>query len=162
MTASPFRPPEIGPFRRRHRAARVVHAAKRARAHQKTPLASPATWLAEAKKKWPDSQYIFSAGGEGQGNLCGRNVAACGKAGITPHVDFHGLRRSAGARWLELGASILEVSRLLGHQDVSTTARHYAGIADATLARVMDRSDAAEQVVGGNVVPIRVVGGRKG
>lgn len=51
---------------------------------------------------------------------------------------------------------------MLGHQDVSTTARHYAGIADATLARVMERSDAAEGTVGSNVVPIRVVGGRKG
>ena len=73
-----------------------------------------------------------------------RNVAACGKAGIAPRVDFHGLRRSAGTRWLELGVLILEVSRLLGHQDVPTTARHYAGIAEAPLARVMDRSDAAE------------------
>jgi integrase len=69
--------------------------------------------LAEARKKWPDSQYIFSAGGEGQGNLRARNVMACEKAKLPP-VDFHGLRRSAGARWLELGASILEVSRLLG------------------------------------------------
>lgn len=55
------------------------------------------------------------------------------------------------------GASILEVSRLLGHQDVSTTARHYAGIADATLARVMDKSDAAEEVgaAGSKVVQLR-------
>lgn len=58
--------------------------------------------LEAAKKKWPDSQYIFSNGGEGQGNLRACNVEACGRAGLDP-VDFHGLRRSAGARWLELG-----------------------------------------------------------
>jgi integrase len=85
-------------------------------------------------------------------NLRRDNVIACRKAGVTV-VDFHGLRRSCGARWLEVGIPLFHVSRMLGHADVSTTARHYAGLADSTLAAEIAKVNAAA-VQSGNVVPI--------
>lgn len=70
-------------------------------------------------------------------------VIAC-RAVVALGVDFHGLRRSCGARWIECGMPLLHVSRLLGHADVSTTAKHYAGIADGTLAAEIERVELAE------------------
>ncbi len=125
------------------RPAISVPASKSARARA-IPLDGRAQELLElARKAWPHPEYIFfQARCSTTGNLRRDTVLACQKAGITV-TDFHGLRRSCGARWLQLGASLLEVSRLLGHADVSTTARHYAGIADRTLAAVMERVDKA-------------------
>ncbi len=104
--------------------------------------------LALAKAQWhkgqgePDpSARIF--GDMDPHNLRRDTVFACQRAGVTV-CDFHGLRRSCGSRWYQLGYDLLKMSRLLGHADVSTTARHYAGIADDTLARAFDLVDAAD------------------
>lgn len=99
--------------------------------------------LDSARERWGDTGYIFADRLIRRDNFQRATAGACKKAGVTV-TDFHGLRRSAGARWLQCGASLLEVSRLLGHADISTTAKHYAGIADTSLARVMDRVDAME------------------
>lgn len=125
------------------RPAITVPASKSARARA-IPLDRRAQELLEiARETWPNSEYIFFASKTvTTGNMRRDTVKACQRADVTV-TDFHGLRRSCGARWLELGASLLEVSRLLGHASVSTTAKHYAGIADRTLAGVMDRVDAA-------------------
>lgn len=87
-------------------------------------------------------------------NLRRDNVIACRKAGVTI-IDFHGTRRSCGARWLEVGIPLLHVSRMLGHADVSTTARHYAGLADSTLALEIEKVNAAARANTDNVVSIR-------
>lgn len=94
--------------------------------------------LEEAKVLWGTDRYVFSRGKFGSGNLRRDTVDACLKAHVR-QIDFHGLRRSCGARWLECGVSLFFVSRLLGHADVSTTAKHYAGLADATLAGEIER-----------------------
>ena len=39
----------------------------------------------------------------------------------------------------------LFVSRMLGHADVSTTAKHYAGLADSTLAAEIDKVNIFER-----------------
>ncbi len=54
-------------------------------------------------------------------------------------VDVHGLRRTAGMLWLQAGATIYEVSQLLGHTSVTTTERWYAGLADSQLVDVIRR-----------------------
>jgi integrase len=94
--------------------------------------------LDDAKRIWGDKGRIFGPDGFKGDNLRDNTVTAC-KRGNVPVVDFHGLRRSCGARWIERGMPLLHVSRLLGHADVSTTARHYAGIADGTLAAEIER-----------------------
>lgn len=124
------------------RKAISVPASKSARARA-IPLDRRASEvLVEAREFWPHGEYIFANRKTGRRHLWEATVKACQRSGVT-RIDFHGLRRSAGARWLELGASILEVSRLLGHSSVTTTAAHYAGMSDATLAGVMDRVDRA-------------------
>ncbi len=65
-----------------------------------------------------------------------------GKKAEVRVVDFHGLRRPSGARQIECGVALLHVSSLLGHADVTTTARHYDGIADGTLAAEIERVEA--------------------
>ena len=94
--------------------------------------------LADAKRIWGEGGRIFGPEGFKGDNMRDNTVTACKKAEVTV-VDFHGLRRSCGARWIECGVPLLHVSRLLGHADVTTTARHYAGIADGTLAAEIER-----------------------
>lgn len=129
----------------------TVPASKSAR-DRAIPLSARAkAWIAEARAQWgagndgscspPDDAKIF--GQMDPHNLRRDTVKACKAAGVTT-CDFHGLRRSCGARWLEVGVPLLSVSRMLGHADVSTTARHYAGLADSTLAADIARTDAAE------------------
>lgn len=105
------------------------------------PLSTRAQALIEAAGEiWGPHGRIFGPEGFKGQNLRHNTVTASGKAGVTV-VDFHGLRRSCGAHWIASGMPLLHVSRLLGHADVSTTARHYAGIADSTLMAEIDRID---------------------
>lgn len=113
--------------------------------------------LAEAKAKWGKAgeQDGLIFGQMDPHNLRRDNVKACKKAKVTV-TDFHGLRRSCGARWLEVGISLFHVSRMLGHADVSTTARHYAGLADSTLAAEIQKVNAAARAGQGNIVSLRM------
>jgi integrase len=73
----------------------------------------------------PPEAYVF-------GNSVGEKVgskfesvktgwgSACKKAGIE-NLHFHDLRRTFGSRLLERGASLMTVSRLLGHKLLTTT-----------------------------------------
>ena len=47
----------------------------------------------------------------------------CKKAGITG-LRFHDLRHTAATRMIEAGASIVAVSRILGHSDIKMTMRY--------------------------------------
>ncbi len=73
-------------------------------------------------------------------------MKACIKAKVTK-TDFHGLRRSCGARWLEVGIPLFYVSRMLGHADISSTAKHYAGLADSSPAAEIDKVNVAMDAV---------------
>ena len=126
------------------RPAITVPASKSARARA-IPLDDRAIeLLEEAKGLWGNEGYMFSKGSFGKGNLRRDTVEACLKAKVR-QVDFHGLRRSCGARWLECGVPLFYVSRMLGHADVSTTAKYYAGLADSTLAAEIDRVSKANK-----------------
>jgi integrase len=41
-------------------------------------------------------------------------------------MNIHDLRQTFATRVAQVGVDIYAVSKLLGHEDVSTTARHYA------------------------------------
>lgn len=116
--------------------------------------------LDEAKEMWGPDGFIFSEHLITSPNFARENRKACEKANVTK-TDFHGLRRSAGARWLELGIPLHDVSKLLGHRDITTTMRWYAGISDAHLARCMDTVDDADRNPVKNVVPWIRRGGKK-
>lgn len=107
--------------------------------------------LDEAEARWGSDGWIFSGDSPlaAAGNLRRETVRACIRAGLPP-VDFHGLRRSAGSRWLELGLSMHEVSRLLGHRSVTTTERWYAGTSDTHLAALIRRVDDAKASLAGH------------
>ena len=60
--------------------------------------------------------------------------AACAAAKIRPHVAFHELRHTYASHLAQAGVPLLTISRLLGHSDTRITARHYAHLADKTLA----------------------------
>lgn len=96
--------------------------------------------LERAREVWGNEGYVFFDAKSPWPNLTRSTHRACMKAGVSD-VDFHGLRRSAGARWLSEGIAIQDVSRLLGHQDVGTTMRHYAGISDSHLSACIARID---------------------
>lgn len=63
-----------------------------------------------------------------------------GKAGIEVRVHPHMLRHSYATELLEDGYSLIEVQRLLGHEDLDTTAI-YLHVADENLRRrLIDRA----------------------
>lgn len=136
----------------------TVPASKSARARA-IPLDLRALELLEdAKARWGSSGLIFTKDPLSQpGNLRRDVHDACVRAKVTV-TDFHGLRRSCGARWIEVGIEMFVVSRWLGHADVSTTARHYLGLSDTTSQNALDRVNAAISVPE-NVVPLRRAAG---
>jgi integrase len=83
----------------------------------------------EARRYAPDGElhppeaYVF---GNSVGEKVGSKIdgiktgwtSACKKAGIE-NCHFHDLRRTFGSRLLERGASLMTISRLLGHANVS-------------------------------------------
>ncbi len=120
------------------------------------PLSTKAQeYLEQAGKLWTGDIFIFQDDAEPlRDPKWARDIAlACGKAKVT-RTDLHGLRRSCGARWLHDGMQLHLVSRLLGHRDVSTTMRHYGGIADGTLTAAIAAIDQKAGVVN-NVVRLR-------
>lgn len=55
------------------------------------------------------------------------------KAGLPENFRVHDLRSSYSARYLGAGGSIFSLQKLLGHQDVRTTATHYARLSAKSL-----------------------------
>lgn len=55
------------------------------------------------------------------------------KAGLPENFRVHDMRSSFSARFLGAGGSIFSLQKLLGHQDVRTTATHYARLSAKSL-----------------------------
>ena len=83
--------------------------------------------LLEQKLKVGSSNYVFlSSKGtpyKRHDSLKQAYKGACKRAGIT-NLRFHDLRHTSATRMIETGASIVAVSRILGHADLKTTMRY--------------------------------------
>ena len=103
-------------------------------------------YLSRARAMWPASRFLFCGddGLSALGNLARDTRTAMDRAGVT-RTNFNGLRRSAGAHWLDCGLSLYEVSRLLGHADIRTTQRWYADISDTTLVAAIAQVERARR-----------------
>jgi integrase len=83
-----------------------------------------------------DAHVFLRADGEpwGHNHHVRALVEACRVAKIKPAVTFHELRHTYASHLAQAGIPLLTISKLLGHADTRITARHYAHLADATLA----------------------------
>jgi integrase len=83
-----------------------------------------------------DAHVFVRADGEtwGHNHHVRALVDACRVAKIRPAVTFHSLRHTYASHLAQAGIDLLTISKLLGHSDTRITARHYAHLADKTLA----------------------------
>ncbi|MGA7750344.1 MAG: tyrosine-type recombinase/integrase [Gallionella sp.] len=64
---------------------------------------------------------------------------ACEVAKIEPAIGFHELRHTYASHLAQLGVDLLTISKLLGHADTRITSKHYAHLADSTLAEAVKK-----------------------
>lgn len=64
---------------------------------------------------------------------------ACTTASIKPAVAFHQLRHTYASHLAQAGVDILSISKLLGNADTRITSKHYAHLADRTLAAAVTK-----------------------
>jgi integrase len=64
---------------------------------------------------------------------------ACKAAKVRPAVAFHELRHTYASHLAQAGVDLLTISKLLGHADTRMTSKHYAHLADKTLAAAVTR-----------------------
>ncbi len=94
---------------------------------------------------WQDNDLVFTGAlGAGIEPRQALRVfhAACGRAGIERR-RLHDLRHSAATKLMADGLSLLEVSKLLGHSQLSTTFDIYGHILTEQMGGMVDRLDAA-------------------
>jgi site-specific recombinase XerD len=58
------------------------------------------------------------------------------RLGDIPHIRFHGLRHTFATRLVRAGADIITVQRLLGHAEISMTARYAHSLLNDRIAAV--------------------------
>jgi integrase len=56
-----------------------------------------------------------------------------------PAISFHELRHTYASHLAQAGVDLLTISKLLGHADTRVTSRHYAHLADKTLAEAVTK-----------------------
>lgn len=66
-------------------------------------------------------------------------LEACKVAKVRPAVSFHELRHTYASHLAQAGVDLLTISKLLGHSDTRVTSRHYAHLADKTLAQAVTK-----------------------
>lgn len=110
------------------------------------PVYRDAKWLLWAERNRGDRYQSFKKGFR----------AACARAGLLD-VTWHDLRRTCGCRLLQdHGASMLEVSRWLGHSSIMVTEKHYAFLKQDALAGIVERArDRQETQPSAEIVPMR-------
>lgn len=81
----------------------------------------------------------------GDGAAWGKNhhvrplADACRRAKVRPAVAFHELRHTYASHLAQAGVDLLTISKLLGHADTRITSKHYAHLADKTLAAAVTK-----------------------
>lgn len=98
-------------------------------------------WLDQRSNDWPDSEYVFNTP---KGKLKHSGVYQLIKrlakhADVGPGWNPHNWRHGAARAMLTNGASLAHVQQILGHADVSTTARSYGTFATRELQQAHDR-----------------------
>jgi integrase len=78
-------------------------------------------------KDWHEQMLVFpsSIGTPLGHNNLRRHYKIALKRAKLPNIRFHDLRHSAGSLMLRSGASLVDVSNILGHSDIAVTARIY-------------------------------------
>ncbi len=66
-------------------------------------------------------------------------IEACKVAKIKPAIAFHELRHTYASHLAQAGVDLLTISKLLGHADTRITSKHYAHLADKTLAAAVTK-----------------------
>ena len=66
-------------------------------------------------------------------------LKACEVAKIKPALSFHELRHTYASHLAQAGVDLLTISKLLGHADTRITSKHYAHLADKTLAAAVTK-----------------------
>ncbi len=64
---------------------------------------------------------------------------ACDVAKVAPTISFHQLRHTYASHLAQAGVDLLTISKLLGHADIRITSKHYAHLADKTLAAAVTK-----------------------
>lgn len=64
---------------------------------------------------------------------------ACVAARIVPALAFHELRHTYASHLAQAGVDLLTISKLIGHADTRITSKHYAHLADKTLAAAVTK-----------------------
>lgn len=109
---------------------------------RRMPLDSDTARLLKAWRALNASEWVFpsrSGGHVGYDRARQLCKAACKGAGV-PWRGCHEFRRSLATALLQQGEPLHKVSRLvLGHADVQTTVRHYAGADDEDVAGMIRR-----------------------
>ncbi len=107
-------------------------------------------------KTGEDLVFTRSGGGAWGTNHHQRPLAeACKAAKIRPAVSFHELRHTYASHLAQAGVDLLTISKLLGHADTRITARHYAHLADKTLAAAVTKLPSFGRIPTENVRGIR-------
>jgi len=66
-------------------------------------------------------------------------IEACKAAKVHRPISFHELRHTYASHLAQAGVDLLTISKLLGHADTRVTSRHYAHLADKTLAQAVTK-----------------------
>ena len=96
-----------------------------------------------------------------EGSAWGKNhhvrtlADACKIAKVKPAISFHELRHTYASQLAQAGIDLLTISKLLGHADTRITAKHYAHLADKTLAAAVTKLPNFGNEPEGNVRAIR-------
>jgi integrase len=105
------------------------------------PLGSGAVCLLRGLEQGGPDRFVFTLGGSQlRGVWVGTKLRRYVRSlGINRKLNFHSLRHSF-ASWLAMdGVSIYQISKLLGHSDVSVTQEFYAHLQPESLRDAVDR-----------------------
>jgi integrase len=70
---------------------------------------------------------------------------------VRPAIAFHELRHTYASHLAQAGVDLLTISKLLGHADTRITSRHYAHLADRTLAQAVTKLPSFESAAGEDI-----------
>jgi integrase len=84
--------------------------------------------LDPAGEKLPPDAFVFGdAVGRPRQSIKTAWTLTCKRAKIAD-LHFHDLRREAASRWMEVGASLVEIQMLLGHHNISQTSTYLGAV----------------------------------